>query len=118
MVVERQGLLVWVSRPSCTVSCDSFMRRLVASQRDCLCPMPSAQACQHPGSVRNRTSPRFTVRSGSGVGFSLASCAEDSARADASQSPTQTTENRMTTWKGRVDARKILSGKMVVGPRF
>jgi len=116
-VVERQGLLVRVSRPRCAVSCDRFMRRRIALRRDCLCPTPSVPTCPCPDLVHDRRSSRFTVLSGSGVGFSLASCAEGPVRAGTSQSPTKTTENRVAALQGRVDARKVLPDKVVTGPR-
>lgn len=54
--------------------------------------------------------------SGSGVGFLLASCVEESVRAGPSLSPTKATEDRMTAGQGRVDARKVLLGEAVIAP--
>jgi len=117
-VVKRQGMLVRVSQPSRAVSCDSLMRRLVASQtaRGALSDTLVGSR-PSPVSFHHRAASRFTVPSGSDVGFSLAACAEDSVRTDASQSPTTTTENCMAAARERVVARKVLFGKVVIVPR-
>lgn len=59
-VVRRQGMLVRVSQPSRAVSCDSFMRRSIASQTtrgslsDTLVGIPSK-----PGFIPSSNSPRI-----------------------------------------------------------